>query len=197
MYTPLVEQLIDRLRCLSGVGAKSAQRIAYHLLESGRETGLALADTLQKALVEVRNCEDCQTFSELPLCNICSNAARDPTQLCIVETPADALALEQTHSYNGLYFVLMGRLSPIDGIGPDELRIGALKQRLAHGVITEIILATSATIDGEATASYVALLAQSLSIPCSRIAYGIPLDGELGYLDVGTLARALSARTHY
>jgi recombination protein RecR len=195
MFTPLVQQLIDRLRCLAGVGPKSAQRIAFQLLENNREPGLALGEILQKALIEVGHCERCQTFSEFPLCGICSNTSRDQSQLCIVETPTDVFALEQTHSFKGLYFVLMGHLSPIDGIGPDEIHISELKERLKKEPIEEIILATSATVEGEATAHYISTLVHGTSIGCSRIAHGIPLDGELGYLDAGTLSRALLDRT--
>jgi recombination protein RecR len=195
MFTPLVQQLIDHLRCLAGVGPKSAQRIAFQLLERNRPMGLTLANTLQQALTLVGHCQRCQTYTEQPLCNLCSNSSRISTQLCVVETPADVFALEQTRSYNGLYFVLMGRLSPLDGIGPEEIHIPALKKRVLEDNIQELILATNPTVEGEATAHYIANLLQGTSIRCSRIAYGVPLDGELGYLDAGTLSRALTLRT--
>ena len=195
MFTPLVQQLIDHLRCLAGVGPKSAQRIAFQLLERNRPMGLTLANTLQQALTQVGHCQRCQTYTEQPLCNLCSNPSRIATQLCVVETPADVFALEQTRSYNGLYFVLMGRLSPLDGIGPEEIYIPALKKRVLEDNIQELILATNPTVEGEATAHYIAHLLQGASIRCSRIAHGVPLDGELGYLDAGTLSRALTLRT--
>ncbi len=196
MFTPLVQQLIDNLRCLAGVGPKSAQRMAFQLLERQREPGLQLARILERALVEVGHCERCRTFSEHPLCNLCCNPDRNHTQLCVVETPADVFALEQTHSYKGLYFVLMGHLSPLDGIGPDELHIPLLKRRLQEDQVQELILATNPTVEGEATAHYISNLLKNTSIRCSRIAHGVPMDGELGYLDIGTLSRAIAARTH-
>lgn len=195
MFTPLVQQLIDHLRCLAGVGPKSAQRMAFQLLERNRENGLALASVMTQALTQVGHCQRCRTFSEQPLCNLCSDHNRNVHQLCVVETPSDVFALEQTHSYNGLYFVLMGHLSPLDGIGPDEIHIPILKRRLQQEPIKEVILATNPTVEGEATAHYIANLLQGTSIRCSRIAHGVPLDGELGYLDSGTLSRAISART--
>jgi len=195
MFTPLVQQLIDHLRCLAGVGPKSAQRIAFQLLERNRESGLSLSRIMEQALTQVGNCQRCQTFSEQKICNLCSNPARNPTQICVVESPADVFALEQTHSFSGLYFVLMGHLSPLDGIGPEEINIPALAQRIHEENIQELILATNPTVEGEATAHYIANLVRSSSVRCSRIAHGVPLDGELGYLDVGTLSRALQART--
>jgi recombination protein RecR len=195
MFTPLVQELVDRLRCLAGVGQKSAQRIAFQLLEKHREAGLALAETLKNALTNVGHCQRCQTFSEFALCSICANPSRDTSLLCVVEVPTDVFALEQTRSYNGLYFVLMGHLSPIDGIGPDEIHIAELKQRLKTENILEIILATGATVEGEATAHYIVSLVENPATRCSRLAHGIPLDGELGYLDTGTLSRAITART--
>lgn len=195
MFTPLVRQLIDDLRCLAGVGPKSAQRIAFQLLERNRPKGLTLANTLQQALTLVGHCQRCRTYTEQPLCDLCSNPSRITTQLCVVETPADVFALEQTRSYKGLYFVLMGRLSPLDGIGPEEIHIPALTKRVLEDAIQELILATNPTVEGEATAHYIASLLQDTTIRCSRIAHGVPLDGELGYLDAGTLSRALTLRT--
>lgn len=195
MFTPLVQQLIDHLRCLAGVGPKSAQRMAFQLLERNRDNGLALASVMTQALTHVGHCERCRTFSEQKLCNLCDDPNRNINQLCVVETPSDVFALEQTHSYSGLYFVLMGHLSPLDGIGPEEIHIPLLKRRLQQEAIKEVILATNPTVEGEATAHYIANLLQGMQIRCSRIAHGVPLDGELGYLDSGTLSRAMSART--
>ncbi|MFT3741213.1 MAG: recombination mediator RecR [Gammaproteobacteria bacterium] len=195
MFTPLVQQLINSLRCLPGVGPKSAQRMALHLLERSRQPGLKLAETLTEALTHVSHCQRCHIFSEQPICNLCLNPARNAQQLCIVETPMDVFALEQTQSYHGLYFILMGHLSPLDGIGPEEIRIPALKQRVQAEHITEIILATNPTVEGEATAHYITTLFQSTAIHMTRIAHGVPLDGELGYLDPGTLSRAITLRT--
>lgn len=194
-FTPLVQQLINQLRCLSGVGPKSAQRIAFQLLERNREAGLSLAKIMAQALVEVGHCEGCRTFSENPLCAICMDQSRNEHLLCVVETPADVFALEQTQSYRGFYFVLMGHLSPLDGIGPDEIHLPALKQRVQSKNIQEIILATNPTVEGEATAHYIASMLKDSPVRCSRIAHGVPLDGELGYLDSGTLSRALTLRT--
>lgn len=196
MFTPLVQQLIDGLRCLAGVGPKSAQRIAFQLLERQREAGMHLSRILERALTEVGHCERCRTFSENALCNLCSNTERDATQLCVVETPADVFALEQTHSYKGLYFVLMGHLSPLDGVGPEELHIPLLKRRIQDDQVQELILATNPTVEGEATAHYITNLLKNTNVACSRIAHGVPMDGELGYLDVGTLSRAIAARTN-
>lgn len=193
MFSPLIQQLIQALRCLPGVGPKSAQRMAFHLLERDRENGLALAKTLQQTLTQVSRCQRCRTFSETDLCTLCSNSNRDSSLLCIVETPADVIAIEQISSYRGYYFVLMGHLSPLDGIGPNEIGIDALIQRL-DPEIKEIILATNSTVEGEATAHYIANLIKNRNIKCTRIAHGIPMGGELEYLDGNTLARALAAR---
>lgn len=195
MLSPLVQQLIESLRCLNGVGPKSAQRMAFQLLERHREAGLALAQTLIQAMNDIQHCQRCRSFTEADLCHLCSNPSRSSHQLCIVETAADIVALEQTSSYQGLYFVLMGHLSPLDGIGPDELGMDDLMTRIDSEPIQEVILATNPTVEGEATAHYIATLLKNKNIRCSRIAHGVPLDGELGYLDTGTLARALSSRT--
>lgn len=195
MLTPLVQQLIEGLRCLVGVGPKSAQRMAFHLLDRQRKAGLQLAQILNQALIEVGACQRCRTFSETDLCNICSNPTRNTSLLCVVETAADVMALEQTSCYKGLYFVLTGHLSPLDGIGPNELGMDALLELVNAADIQEIILATNPTVEGEATAHYVVTLLKDKNIRFSRIAHGVPLDGELGYLDGGTLARAITART--
>ena len=195
LYTQLIDQLINALRCLPGIGPRSAQRMAFHLLQQGRNDGLFLAKTLEQALNQVGNCKRCRTFSENDLCNICSNQRRDSSLLCIVETPADIVAIEQTNSYHGLYFVLMGHLSPIDGIGPNEIGINELANLLTEETsIKETIIATNSTVEGEATAHYLANLIRSKKIKCSRIAHGIPLGGELEYTDSNTLAKALMGR---
>ena len=195
-YTQLVDQLIQALRCLPGVGPRSAQRMAIHLLRQGRSDGIFLAQTLEKALTQVGHCNRCRTFSEHDLCSICSNSKRDHSILCIVETPIDILAIEQTNSYRGLYFALMGHLSPIDGLGPNEIGINELHKllNLEHN-IKEIIIATNPTVEGEATAHYIATLVRTNGkSKCTRIAHGIPFGGELEYTDANTLAQALARR---
>jgi recombination protein RecR len=194
MFSPLVQQLIDALRCLPGVGPKSAQRMALYLLQHQRQSGLVLASTLQRSLTEVNHCHQCRTLSETELCNLCTNLSRDPTLLCIVESPVNVAVIEQIGHYKGKYFVLSGHLSPLDGMGPQQIGINALLQRLANGEINEIILATNLTVEGEATAHYIANLVQDRPIQCTRLARGVPLGGELEYLDTATLALALAAR---
>lgn len=194
MFSPLIQELIESLRCLPGIGPKSAQRMAFHLLERDRHNGIALAKTIEKALANIGNCQRCRTFSETDLCRLCQHQGRNQTLLCIVETPADILAIEQTGAYQGQYFVLMGHLSPIDGIGPNEIGMDMLKARLEEGQTQEVILATNPTVEGEATAHYITQNIAPPNMRCSRIAHGVPLGGELEYLDGGTLARALSAR---
>ena len=199
-FSPLIEQLIQTLRCLPGVGPKSAQRMALHLLTRNREGATQLAHALKKAMENVGNCQRCRIFCETPLCRLCDNPNREQGLLCVVETPADVLAIEQTATYRGVYFVLLGHLSPLDGIGPDNLGMDLLESRLAHTGIEEVILATNPTVEGEATAHYIAQLCHKYSIATSRIAHGVPMGGELEYLDGGTLARALRSRerlTHY
>ena len=193
--TSLLEQLIEALRCLPGVGQKSAQRMAYHLLERNREGGLRLSEALAEAVARVGHCEQCRDFSEDKLCAVCASASRDRSLLCAVENPADRLAIEQATGYRGLYFVLQGRLSPLDGIGPRELGLELLATRLAHGEVKELIIATSPTVEGDATAHYLAHLARQFEIKPSRLAHGLPLGGELEYVDRGTLAHAFGART--
>lgn len=195
MFSPLIEQLINALRCLPGVGPKTAQRMAFQLLQHNRANGLTLARILQQSLTEITHCEHCNILCETILCNLCSNSHRDPSQLCIVGTPMDVIAFEQTGNFKGLYFVLMGHLSPLDGIGPTEIGIGKLSSRITEGVISEIILATNTTVEGEATAYFIANLLKDTHIRCSRIAYGVPVGGELEYLDANTLSRAFTART--
>ena len=195
MSGPLLEQLIEGLRVLPGVGAKSAQRMAYHLLERDREGASRLAERLQAAVERIRHCAQCRDFSENEICGICASAARDRSVLCIVETPADRLAIEQATGYRGLYFVLQGRLSPLDGIGPRQLGLDLLGARLAAGEVREMIIATNATVEGEATAHYLAQMARAAGVTPSRLAQGLPLGGELEYVDRGTLAHAFGQRS--
>jgi len=193
-FSPLINQLIDALRCLPGVGPKSAQRMAFHLLERGRDRATHLSSTLVEAMTHVGHCLNCRTFSETKICNLCSNTHRDHSQLCVVESPVDVYAIEQTSSFKGLYFVLMGHLSPLDGIGPNDIGIDHLLKRFDSGEITEVILATNPTVEGEATAHYIAELVKQRNIKTTRIAHGVPLGGELEFVDSGTLTRALIAR---
>lgn len=192
-FSPVIEQLIAHLRYLPGVGPKTAQRMAFHLLARNREGGKQLAETLQKAMEKVGHCQACRTFSETALCRLCKNIRRDKALLCIVESPADMLAVEQI-GFQGLYFVLLGRLSPIDGMGPEDIGMDQLKLRLQQNEVQEIIIATNPTVEGEATAHYIAQLAKQVQIRCSRIAHGVPLGGELEFIDGGTLSHAFASR---
>jgi recombination protein RecR len=189
-----LEQLVDSLRCLPGVGQKSAQRMAYHLLERNREGGLRLSQALAEAMAKVGHCKSCRDFSESELCATCASGARERSLLCAVENPADRLAIEQATGYRGLYFVLQGRLSPLDGIGPRELGLDLLARRMADGEVKELIIATNPTVEGEATAHYLAQLARQFDVRPSRLAHGLPLGGELEYVDRGTLAHAFGSR---
>jgi recombination protein RecR len=195
-HTDLVDQLIKSLRALPGIGPRSAERMALHLLEKGRNDGLKLAEQLTQTLTKVGNCKRCRTFSEHDTCNICGNPKRDRSFLCIVETPIDIMAIEQTNSYRGLYFTLMGHLSPIDGIGPNEIGINELSNLLnGDDELEEIIIATNPTVEGEATAHYIANIVHKLKqLKCTRLAHGIPFGGELEYTDSNTLAQALTRR---
>jgi len=190
----LLEQLIEALRVLPGVGQKSAQRMAYQLLERNREGGMKLSQALAAAMEKVGHCKQCRDFSETELCATCASGAREPSLLCAVENPADRLAIEQATGYRGLYFVLQGRLSPLDGIGPRELGLDLLATRLAQGEVKELIIATNPTVEGEATAHYLAQLARQFEVRPSRLAHGVPLGGELEYVDRGTLAHAFGSR---
>ena len=194
MTVSLLEQLIEALRVLPGVGQKSAQRMAYHLLERQRDGGKRLSEALAQAMEHVRHCERCRDFSETPVCATCASSARDTHQLCVVETPADRLAIEQATGYRGRYFILQGRLSPLDGIGPRELGLDTLARRLEEGEVTEMIVATNPTVEGEATAHYLAQLARARGVHPSRLAHGVPLGGELEYVDRGTLSHAFGSR---
>jgi len=191
----LLEQLIEALRVLPGVGQKSAQRMAYHVLEREREGGKRLAETLAASIERIGHCARCRDFAETEICAICASAARDAHQLCAVESPADRLAIEQATGYRGLYFVLQGRLSPLDGVGPNELGLDKLAARLAEGEVKELIIATNPTVEGEATAHYLAQLARKHGVRPSRLAHGVPLGGELEYVDRGTLSHAFGSRT--
>jgi recombination protein RecR len=192
--SPLLEQLIEALRCLPGVGPKSAQRMAFHLLERNREGALKLSGALKVAVEEIGHCTLCHTFSENDLCPVCASPSRDVSLLCVVESPADVLAIEQATGFQGKYFVLMGHLSPLDGIGPAELGLDRLQKRFEAGDIKEVILATNPTVEGEATAHYISEMAEEQGVVASRIAHGVPLGGELEYIDGGTLAHAFSGR---
>jgi recombination protein RecR len=192
--SPLLADLIEALRCLPGVGGKSAQRMAFHLLERDRERGLKLAAALEQAMQRIGHCNRCRNFSEDPLCALCANSSRDRQVLCVVESPVDVAAIEQATGYRGQFFVLMGRLSPLDGLGPEELGLGLLTQRLGEGEIEEMIIATNPTVEGEATAHYLAQLARAGGIRPTRLAHGVPLGGELEFVDRGTLAHAFGRR---
>jgi len=192
--SPPLQQLIDSLRCLPGVGTKSAQRMTLHLLERDRDGALQLAEALRDAVERIGHCSRCRNFTEEDICEICTDNRRDSTTVCVVETPADLLAVEQSGSFRGLYFVLMGHLSPIDGIGPAEIGLDRFQQRVIDEGVQETILATNQTVEGEATAHYLTQLLQPLGVQVSRIAHGIPLGGELDYVDGTTLAHALAER---
>lgn len=191
---PLLDNLIEALRVLPGIGPKSAQRMAYHLLQRDREGAARLAQTLQKALGEIRHCDRCNTFTEAPVCDRCSNPQRDATQLCVVEMPSDLMVMESTQSYRGLYYVLMGRISPLDGIGPRELKLDRLLARATDAVVQEVIIATNFTNEGEATAHYVGEMLRARGLKVSRIARGVPVGGELEHTDLGTVAQAFAER---
>ena len=195
MSTPSsLDVLIEALRCLPGVGPKSAQRMAFHLLQRDQRGAARLATALGHALEVLRHCARCNTFCEDEICARCANPQRDATQLCVVEMPSDLAMLEQTHSYHGLYYVLMGRLSPLDGIGPRELGLEKFLNRACDGVVQEVILATNPTVEGEATANYIAELCSQYGVDASRIAHGVPVGGELEMVDGTTLSHSLAGR---
>ncbi len=185
-----LEELIQSLRCLPGVGPKSAQRMAYHLLQRDTKGADRLARALAGSLDRIRHCERCNTFTESEICALCASPRRDASLLCVVESPGDLLMMEQSQSYSGLYFVLMGRLSPLDGIGPAEIHLDRLARRAADGIVKEVILATNFTVEGEATAHYIAELLGGKGLALTRIARGLPVGGELEHVDSGTLAQA-------
>jgi recombination protein RecR len=195
--TSLLQQLIEALRCLPGVGAKSAQRMAFHLIERDRQRALHLADRLREAVEKIGHCQQCRTLTERPVCRICSSSSRNREALCIVESPSDVMAIENGTDYRGLYYVLMGRLSPLDGIGPAELGLDRLEQRLSDGEIKEVILATNSTVEGEVTAHVIGEMARKYNIRTTRLAQGVPVGGELEYLDSSTLSHAFRGRRDY
>lgn len=195
MKTPdALQQLVEYLRVLPGVGPKSAQRMAYHLLQRDRPGAQRLQHALSTALEKIRHCEKCNNFSETPLCELCQSNRRDSSLLCVVEGPADLVMMEQTQAYRGLYFVLLGRLSPLDGIGPKEISLDRLVTRATDGIVKEVILATNFTVEGEATAHYVGEMLRARGLNVSRIARGVPVGGELEHTDAGTLAQAILER---
>ncbi len=194
MYSPLLDQLCKALQCLPGVGNKSAQRMLFHLLDRDREGAKHLAKTLEEATRLIGNCRSCRMLCEDDVCRFCASSQRDSRFVCVVETPADLIAIEQSGAFSGKYFVLMGHLSPIEGIGPTELGLELLEERIASDEVQEIVVATSVTVEGDATAHLIATLAARHGVRASRIAYGVPVGGELEFIDSGTLSRALTGR---
>lgn len=194
LYPPSLIQLIEALRCLPGVGPKSAQRMAFHLLERDRDGAKRLAHTIAQADERIGRCRRCRMFAESELCPLCASPKRNRALLCVVESPADVVAVEQSGSYRGCYFVLMGHLSPLDGIGPEQLGLPQLDALFKQGEVEEVILATNPTVEGGATAHYLAELARTHGLKASRIAHGVPVGGELEYVDGGTLAHAIAGR---
>lgn len=195
MFSPLTKQLIDALRCLPGIGPKSAQRLAFQLLsQSSKPKGLALAEALTSAIENVGYCKKCRIYTEHTLCDLCQHPKRNQTLLCVVESPADVMAIEQTSNYYGLYYVLHGHLSPLDGIGPAEIGLPALFDHINSNAISELIIATNPTMEGKATAHYIANHVDHSKTACTRIAHGVPIGGELEYLDGGTLIHAFNSR---
>jgi recombination protein RecR len=195
MSTPLIGQLIEAFRCLPGVGPKSAQRMAFHMLERDREGARQLAEVLNQAVEQVGHCEQCRTLSETALCSLCASHNRERSLLCIVESPIDVQAVIQATDYRGLFFVLMGHLSPLDGIGPDDIGLDELAKRLDEGEVKEVILATNPTVEGEATAHYIAEMVKRRNIKVTRIAHGVPMGGELEFVNSSTLSQAFSGRS--
>ena len=193
----LLKALIESLRCLPGVGARTAQRMAFHLLENDRRSGERLAEVMGRAMREIKQCSRCRTLTEHDTCRICANPARQATLLCVVEHPSDVVAVEQATGYRGYYFVLGGRLSPLDGIGPEDIGLDLLEARLDEGEVQELILATNPTVEGEVTAHYISELAAKRNIPASRIAHGVPMGSELEYVASGTLSHAFEGRRKY
>ena len=189
-----LESLIEALRCLPGIGPKSAQRMAYHLLQRDRLGAQRLGDAVLHALQAIRHCQRCNTFTEADVCERCASPRRDPTLLCVVETPVDMNMMEQTLTYQGLYYVLMGKISPLDGVGPKDLGLDRLMSRVLDGVVKEVVLATNYTNEGEATAHYITAMLKPKGVAVTRIARGVPVGGELEYVDSGTLAQALRER---
>jgi recombination protein RecR len=195
LYPPSLSRLIEALRCLPGVGPKSAQRMAFHLLERDPNGGREIAASIAGAIEKLGHCQRCRMFAEGDLCPVCASHSRDRSLLCVVESPADVVAIEQSGGYRGCYFVLMGHLSPLDGVGPSEIGIEPFEKLLGEGEVQEVILATNPTVEGEATAHFLADVAARFRLRASRIAHGVPVGGELEYVDGGTLAHALAGRT--
>ena len=193
-FSPALQDLIEAFKQLPGVGINSAQRIVFHLLKEKEDKALFLAESLQKSLESIQECQTCRMYTDSQICSICLDDERDNKSLCVVESPADLMAIENTMQFNGLYFVLMGRLSPLDGIGPDELKINNLIKLLKNKNIKEVILACSPTIEGEATANYIGSITEELEVKATRIAYGVPMGGELEYVDSNTLIQAINNR---
>lgn len=193
-YSPLIRDLIEALRCLPGIGPRSAQRAALHLLQRDRDGGTRLAAALAEAMAHVGQCEECRLPTEAAVCSLCTSARRDSGLLCVVESPGDVFALEKATDFRGRYFVLLGRLSPLDGIGPDDLGLDRLDAKLRTGEVRELILAVSPTVEGEATAQYMLAMAAAHGVPCTRIAHGVPIGGELEHVDSGTLSHAFAGR---
>ena len=193
----LLNELVSTLKCLPGVGARTAQRMAFHLLEHDRENGLKLADAMRNAIENIGHCKQCRTLTEHEVCRICSDKGRNPEILCVVENPSDVLAVEQATAFRGYYFVLMGKLSPLDGIGPEDLGLDILEDRMAEGEVQELILATNPTVEGEVTAHYISQLALKHNVKTTRIAHGVPVGGELDYVDSSTLSHAFEGRRNY
>jgi recombination protein RecR len=196
-HSPLLTQLIDSLKLLPGIGQKSAQRMALHLLKVERSKAIKLGQSICEAVEKIHHCTQCRNYTEEVLCEICRSPNRKPTQMCIVETPTDLMAIENGTSYNGVYFVLMGKLSPLDGVGPEQLGLDKLEARLQSGDLEEIILATSSTMEGEVTAHVIAEMVKQNGLRTTRLAQGVPIGGELEYLDLNTLSQALDTRTDY
>ena len=196
-HAPLLNQLIDALKLLPGVGQKTAQRMAFHLLKTEPAKARRLGATICKAIEQIQHCSQCRNYTEHTQCDICQNPKRKKTQICIVETPTDLMAIENGTSYNGVYFVLMGKLSPLDGIGPDQLGLDKLDERLKLGKLEEVILATSSTMEGEVTAHVIAEIVKKNGLKTTRLAQGVPVGGELEYLDLNTLSQAFDTRTEY
>ncbi len=193
----LLNNLVKALKCLPSVGNRTAQRMAFHLLEHDRDNGLKLAEAMQQAIENIGHCKQCRTLTEHEICKICSDKGRNEQTLCVVENPSDVLAVEQATAYRGYYFVLMGKLSPLDGIGPEDLGLDLLEYRLENENIEELILATNPTVEGEVTAHYISELANKYSVKTTRIAHGVPVGGELDYVDRGTLSHAFEGRRNY
>ena len=194
-FSPILQDLVNAFKGLPGIGVKSAQRIVFNLIQQNQEKALFLSDAIKSALDNINECSNCRMYTDSEVCEICSDQKRDSALLCVIESPADMIAIENSMSFNGRYFVLMGKLSPLDGIGPDQLKLDKLESIIKDGSVKEIILANSPTIEGEATASYILSLIEDTDIEATRIAYGVPMGGELEYVDSSTLTQALNNRS--